>query len=250
MDPEMEEIIETASTISRSTPDRMVKEEIRSYLRVKYNELMEKLKNLREFEENNPVMDVDECMKDLRNYKVKFVNIFAEKMSDIHPQEWKKFPQHVELDALERVRKELQDTKALFVVAKNQLEADKIELQGLEEKIRIMESISAEALNEQSERTGMNLLTQRRTKLSRVFNSHRIELDHIIDKLFPDSPGNYKTILNDLSVAFFDTESGDPYISMEECHYDYECLEILLQANIITRHPYDPKKIRLVNFLQ
>jgi hypothetical protein len=61
------------------------------------------------------------------------------------------------------------------------------------------------------------------------------------------SIAEYIYLLQEITSAYFDDESGDPYVTVES---NYHCLEMLLEADIITRHPHDLKKFRLTNFLQ
>lgn len=82
-------------------------------------------------------------------------------------------------------------------------------------------------------------------KLDVLFQKDKRRLDDVLD-LFPE---NLKDILQTISAKYFSEDCGNPYISFEN-NAQFHDLELLLEANIITRHPHDPKQIRLSNFLE
>lgn len=218
-----------------------------------YAYLTDKLKNLRDvvdkyhsLEDNNPEVPMTEDPQHHLKYKMQLVSCLSQQLRRLNPQEYTRFSAHAELDLVASLKEEVEDLRALLPRCSSQLDEDKKELEGLKEKVKNLKDMHEERQKNPEVRQ-MNSLFPVQKQLSREFNKHRIALHDMVEKLFRQDSDVLANVLQKLTSAYFDSESGDPYVIVED---NYHCLEMLLEADIITRHPHDLKKFRLTNFLQ
>ncbi|XP_021929971.1 uncharacterized protein LOC110834781 isoform X1 [Zootermopsis nevadensis] len=220
--------------------------EVHAYLTDKLKRLSVVIDKYHSSEDNNPVPQVRGDLQQLLKYKISFVSCLSQQLRRLHPQEWVRFSAHVQLDVIAGLKKEVQDLKSLLSVCEKQLHEDKNELADLEEKIKHLDEMYVER-QRNPEVYEMDSLLPVQKSLSVEFNKHRRELNDMIEKIFPGDNNYLVDFLQVLTKAYFDDESSDPYVNLED---QYHCLEMLLEADIITRHPHDFNKFRLTNFLQ
>ncbi|PNF40591.1 hypothetical protein B7P43_G06761 [Cryptotermes secundus] len=242
------------SQTSRSTEPRIAfgegnefgLSEVHAYLTDKLRRLSVVIDKYHSLGDNNPVPPVTGDLQHLLKYKTQLLSCLSQQLRTLHPQEWTRFSAHVQLDVMESLKKEVLDLRTLLGVCEKQLAEDKKQLADLEEKIKDLKEMYEER-QKTPEVHKMDSLVPVQKNLSVEFNKHRRELNDMIEQLFPDDSTDLVDFLQVLTKAYFDDERGDPYVTLDG---PYHCLEMLLEADIITRHPHDFKKFRLTNLLQ
>lgn len=220
--------------------------EVHGYLTDKLKRLFIVIDKYHTAEANNPEAPVTGDPQHLLKYKMQLVSCLSQQLRSLNPQEYKRFSAHAELDLMASLKKEVQDLSTLLHRCNRQLDEDKKELAGLKQNVKHLKDMYDER-QKNPEIHRMDCLLPVQKKLSLEFNEHRIALHDMIEQLFRQDSNVLASLLQEITSAYFDDESGDPYVTVES---NYHCLEMLLEADIITRHPHDLKKFRLTNFLQ
>lgn len=238
--------ISTEPRIAVEEEDEFGLSEVHAYLTDKLKRLSVVIDKYHSLEDNNPVPLVTGDLQHLLKYKRQLLSCLSQQLRMLHPQEWTRFSAHVQLDVMESLKKEVQDLKTLLCVYEKQLAEDKNQLADLEEKIKDLKEMYEER-QKNPEVHKVDSLVPIQKNLSVEFNKHRRELNVMIEQLFTDDSTDLVDYLQVVTKAYFDDERGDPYVTLDG---QYHCLEMLLEADIITRHPHDLKKFRLTNLLQ